>query len=722
MRKARLSICHLAVVAFLVTVADGADLFWDGGSANIPGNGNGVSEGGAGTWNLTIENWDQGDGLPHVAYPNLAGDTAAFGGTAGIVLVGGNYNGSIDVTSGGYTFEMNGDNTDANFSGLVTVAASGITKFVNANNPSGFWNYAFNGGLTIPTGGTAEVRAGGNASNARGYIASLSGGGDLTLYTSNTTLGHRVAGDNTGYSGDTTVFSGLTRLENNNALGIGGTVTLTGGTLNLNGKTATNPVVLNGGILAGNGGTLSGVVSESGGARGLTVASSLALTNANTYSGGTTLTAGTLAVGNDAALGGGAVALNGGTLDVNGTTLANDIALGGGGVSGNGGTLAGVVSGSGALVVASNLTLTNANTYSGGTTLTAATLSVGNDAALGGGAVTLSGGSLSASGGAREIANAVTIDGGLTLGPGGLTLGPGGLTLTGPVTLAGSSQWEINAGVNAGQALTITGGITGTGGMRRGAGNGSLTLGGDSDFSGGFTWASGSVASFTIASDTALGTGTFTQAGGNARLFTGDTDVALTNNNVIELSNNFSFDGPNNLDLGTGAVTINNDRVITVNSDTLTIGGSIGDGGNGYGLTKAGNGTLALSGTSSYTGTTVVSAGTLLHTGRLAGNLDIGGSGTLGGGGTIDGSLDLALGADLIFGGNETLVVNGSTVSFGGFSLANLIGLDDTVAAGTYTLIGGTAVIDFTNVGNLGLANAGDIGGGKSAYFQSGSL
>ncbi len=635
MRKARLSICHLAVVAFLVTVADGADLFWDGGSANIPGNGNGVSEGGAGTWNLTIENWDQGDGLPHVAYPNLAGDTAAFGGTAGIVLVGGNYNGSIDVTSGGYTFEMNGDNTDANFSGLVTVAASGTTKFVNANNPNGFWNYAFNGGLTIPTGGTAEVRAGGNASNARGYIASLSGGGDLTLYTSNTTLGHRVAGDNTGYSGDTTVFSGLTRLENNNALGIGGTVTLTGGTLNLNGKTATNPVVLNGGILAGNGGTLSGVVSESGGARGLTVASSLALTNANTYSGGTTLTAGTLAVGNDAALGGGAVAVNGGTLDVNGTTLANDIALGGGG---------------------------------------------------------------------------------------GLTLGPGGLTLTGPVTLAGSSQWEINAGVNAGQALTITGGITGTGGMRRGAGNGSLTLGGDSDFSGGFTWASGSVASFTIASDTALGTGTFTQAGGNARLFTGDTDVALTNNNVIELSNNFSFDGPNNLDLGTGAVTINNDRVITVNSDTLTIGGSIGDGGNGYGLTKAGSGTLALSGTSSYTGTTVVSAGTLLHTGRLAGNLDIGGSGTLGGGGTIDGSLDLALGADLIFGGNETLVVNGSTVSFGGFSLANLIGLDDTVAAGTYTLIVGTAVIDFTNVGNLGLANAGDIGGGKSAYFQSGSL
>jgi len=44
------------------------------------------------------------------------------------------------------------------------------------------------------------------------------------------------------------------------------------------------------------------------------------------------------------------------------------------------------------------------------------------------------------------------------------------------------------------------------------------------------------------------------------------------------------------------------------------------------------------------------------------------------------------------------------------------------VDLGTYTLIDGTAVIDFTNVSNIGEANAFDIGGGKSAYFQSGSL
>jgi hypothetical protein len=43
--------------------------------------------------------------------------------------------------------------------------------------------------------------------------------------------------------------------------------------------------------------------------------------------------------------------------------------------------------------------------------------------------------------------------------------------------------------------------------------------------------------------------------------------------------------------------------------------------------------------------------------------------------------------------------------------------LDDT-----YTLIDGAATIDFTNVANLGLANAVSIGEGKSAYFESGSL
>ncbi len=65
-------------------------------------------------------------------------------------------------------------------------------------------------------------------------------------------------------------------------------------------------------------------------------------------------------------------------------------------------------------------------------------------------------------------------------------------------------------------------------------------------------------------------------------------------------------------------VTMNNQVVLgasqtwnVTSGRTLTIGGSVGDGGNGYGLTNAGSGTLVLLGTNTYGGLTTVSAGTL---------------------------------------------------------------------------------------------------------------
>jgi len=80
------------------------------------------------------------------------------------------------------------------------------------------------------------------------------------------------------------------------------------------------------------------------------------------------------------------------------------------------------------------------------------------------------------------------------------------------------------------------------------------------------------------------------------------------------------------LDLGTGAVTMNADRTVTVSNSatTLTIGGAIGDSGNGYSLTKAGAGTLKLTGTSTYAGDTIISAGTNIITQPyLSGNASV---------------------------------------------------------------------------------------------------
>ena len=108
------------------------------------------------------------------------------------------------------------------------------------------------------------------------------------------------------------------------------------------------------------------------------------INNANTYTGGTTISAGTLVTGNANALGTGAVALNGGTLNVGGQTLANAVTLGGGKLAG-GGMLSGVLSG-GVLnehSAGNTLALTGANTYTGGTTITAGTLQIGGSGQLG---------------------------------------------------------------------------------------------------------------------------------------------------------------------------------------------------------------------------------------------------------------------------------------------------------------------------------------------------
>ena len=84
-------------------------------------------------------------------------------------------------------------------------------------------------------------------------------------------------------------------------------------------------------------------------------------------------------------------------------------------------------------------------------------------------------------------------------------------------------------------------------------------------------------------------------------------------------------------------------------------------------------------------------------------------------------TLTFDAGADFVFSTTTTLDVAG-VVTFGGFGIADLVGLDSSVAVGTYTLIDGTGTVDFTNVINVGMANAVSLGGGKSAYLKSGSL
>jgi fibronectin-binding autotransporter adhesin len=74
----------------------------------------------------------------------------------------------------------------------------------------------------------------------------------------------------------------------------------------------------------------------------------------------------------------------------------------------------------------------------------------------------------------------------------------------------------------------------------------------------------------------------------------------------------FTFGGTSDLNLGSGPAILGGNCSITNNAHILTIGGTITNSSTGFGITKYGNGTLALLGTNNYSGTTIVNAGKLI--------------------------------------------------------------------------------------------------------------
>jgi autotransporter-associated beta strand protein len=85
-------------------------------------------------------------------------------------------------------------------------------------------------------------------------------------------------------------------------------------------------------------------------------------------------------------------------------------------------------------------------------------------------------------------------------------------------------------------------------------------------------------------------------------------NLVNANNNAQTWGGSFGFAGSQNLNLGTGSVTMSANTTITVTNNTLTVGGAIT--GTTRSLTKSGTGTLVLSGANTYSNTTVT-AGTL---------------------------------------------------------------------------------------------------------------
>ncbi|MEI8071321.1 MAG: autotransporter-associated beta strand repeat-containing protein, partial [Planctomycetota bacterium] len=351
-------------------------------------------------------------------------------------------------------------------------------------------------------------------------------------------------------------------------------------------------------------------------------------------------------------------------------TIANGLTLTGAvqiTATGAASTLTGVIDGDGSLEKcgAGNLTLASLNTFTGQLTVAEGVLSVGS--------VNNSG----ASGVLGNSASSVILGSSSQTG----TLEYTGVTTasTKPFTMAtgGTGAFQIDA---AGTSLTLSGLITGTGGiMKTGAGTLRLTAG--NTYSGTTQVNAGDL----IISGAQTGNGPVVINGGKLTLANalGTSSVAV-NGGTLDLNGQGlaigSFSGSGGL-ISTG---VSGPVMLTVDQSPglATFSGIISDGSGTVSFTKNGSGSLTLSGNNTYTGATVVNAGNLILSGAPTGNRSV----HVNSGGTLTVASSTALGGSGSVAVNTggRLDLNGINVSVG--SIGGTAGLINSGVAGPITL------------------------------------
>jgi autotransporter-associated beta strand protein len=326
-------------------------------------------------------------------------------------------------------------------------------------------------------------------------------------------------------------------------------------------------------------------------------------------------------------------------------------------------------------------------------------------------------------------ASALTITGpsGVTLSgantyTGGTTIASGSLTLTGGNLGTGGIHVASGATLNINSTQTISQAVSGAGSISNNGGTG--TISGDfSGFSGTFTHNSSTVSTaFNNVASTSKDAAYHiaTPQGSLQGIILG----VATGSNVYEMG---ALSGVTNSLLRNGLSVSGTNTIQVGNLDTNTnFAGTIGGGGGTMALTKVGTGALTLSGANTYTGDTVVSAGTLFVNGSLGNSaVSVEAAATIGGTGDLAG--DLTMDATSFF---EVVDISNplsvaGTITFGsGFGIENITGVDwASLTKNTpHTLISTSQVFTSADIANFGLENAADLGGGLFAYFENGSL
>ncbi|EBC5155568.1 autotransporter outer membrane beta-barrel domain-containing protein [Salmonella enterica] len=431
----------------------------------------------------------------------------------------------------------------------------------------------------------------------------------------------------------------------------GGT-TITGGTLIAdNADLLGTGAIANSGVLQVGEGELENTLSGSG-SLVKTGSGELTLSGDNDYSGGTIISDGTLIADNADSLGTGAVA-NSGVLQVGEGELENTL------------------SGSGSLVKTGSgeLTLSGDNDYSGGTIISDGTLIAANVNALGGGDVDNAGTLKLDAEGEFNLANVTTQSGATTELAKGTTLNVDSLTQQADSTL------NIDLSEANGESAITADSVT-LGGTLNISGIGNVT---DS-------WTPEAYTYTLIDSDSAITTdfNDLTVAGMNSE----DVDFLTIDGKVDEADNtnydltaslswyadrdNASTDAHGTFTLSDPDGNFNVAATLTDVDDTLDPGSTW----DGKSLTKEGAGTLILSGDNDYSGGTTINEGTLvaasttaLGTGLVDNNatlvLDADSEVSAAGGITTHSgaTTQLALGTSLDLGDSALIQEDGSTLN-----------------------------------------------------------
>ena len=593
---------------------------------------NGTADGGAGSNTVTL----QGSGTASNAFTNFQT----------LLMQGDLWN-----WTGSGTFTLAHVQTGTlNLSGTLSVSASaivdgGATLQANAQNLP----------QSVTDNGLVRL-AQDNASTYAGLISGTgavekTGAGVLTLEPA-------AAGGNT-YSGGTTITQGTVAIAADNALGAAsGGLTFNGGALQLN--QALNLAGTRAMSITASGGTIDTQAFSTAISQGITGAGALTkagtgtlvTTGTNTYAGGTTIANGTLQLGS-----GGASGSLVGNVANNGSLVFNrsDAVVFPGTISGSGSV---TQAGAGTTVLTSN------NTYTGGTTLSAGTLQLGNggtsgsivgnitnnsalvfnrsDVATYGGAISGSGSVTQTGSGTTALTGNSTYTGGTSITAGTLQLGDGGTSgsIVGDVANNGALVFDRS------DLVDFPGVISGTGSVTQ-AGSGTTVLTGSSTYTGG--------TSFTA---------------GTLQLGDGGTSGSIVGN------------------------VANNGLLVFNRSDNVTFPGIVSGSGS---LTQAGAGTTLLTANNPYTGATTVAAGTLAIGDAQHANAALSGGGAVG----------VASGATL--GGYGS--VTGNVTNDGTIAVADALPAFASSGSGTFTINGTLTNAGLAAVGGAGVGNRLNVAG-----------